>query len=567
MLTRLVIQDVVLIDRLTVPFHKGLNVFTGETGAGKSILLDALALALGARSDASLVRAGQAQASVTAEFTCSPSSQLAALLDEQGLILDDPLILRRTVSKDGKSRAFLCDQPIGVTLLRRIGELLLEVHGQFETHGLLNPATHRDLLDSFADTHQLKNRIADSYAAWKRAVAASEEAKAQSAKAQNETEFLALALRELDELAPQEGEIDSLTTKRAGLQNREKILQALTHTESLLSGERGAAIQLAQAGKTIAKLADKAPDLADILARIDKATQEAEDAAHELSRTLADIENDPHSLETIEERLFKLRAIARKHDIMPDTLPAFHLALRARYGLACDNGADLKALDKRAQEAKASYLTEAQTLSTQRAKAAEKLAHAIESELPPLKLERASFHVICSPLPESQWNAEGTDHIAFLAATNAGSKPAPLHKVASGGELARFMLAIKVVLSKASPVSTLVFDEVDAGIGGQTASAVGERLAGLSRDVQVLVVTHSPQIAARGGHHLRVRKQEKGKYPTTLVDVLDEADRVEEIARMLAGAETTDAARAAARSLIDGPAAPQPTAKKKRMRA
>lgn len=550
MLTRLVIQDVVLIDRLTVPFQSGLNVFTGETGAGKSILLDALALALGARSDASLIRAGAAQASVTAEFICAPSSALAALLDEQGLIIEEPLILRRTIGKDGKSRAFLCDQPIGVTLLRRIGELLLEVHGQFETHGLLNPATHRELLDSFAGTHALLDRVEESFAVWKRAVAALDEAQSLSSRAQAEEEFLRAALDEMEEVAPQEGEVDKLAEQRLNLQNREKIVEALTGAEDTLSGDRGALLALARASKTLVRISDKCKGAQEIVTLLDRASNDAAEASHLLARTMQDIDADSLSLEKIEERLFRLRALARKHGVAPETLHELHADLRLRLDLVTGQGGQMAQLAKAVETSRKDYMKLSQELSAGRQKAASLLAKGVMKELPPLKLERAVFTVDCSPLPENQWSAEGMDRVSFLAATNTGATPAPLQKVASGGELARFMLAIKVVLSKAAPVSTLVFDEVDAGIGGATASAVGERLELLSRDVQVLVVTHSPQIAARGAHHLRVRKQEKGKFPTTLVDALDEQDRVEEIARMLAGAQTTDAARQAALSLL-----------------
>ena len=556
MLTRLTIQDVVLIDRLAVPFEKGLNVFTGETGAGKSILLDALALALGARSDAGLIRSNQSQASVTAEVSGELPAALLAIFDEHGLIIEDPLILRRTISKDGKSRAYVCDQPIGVTLLRRIGELLLEVHGQFETHGLLNPATHRELLDSFAGCDRLRDETAEAFASWKRALASFEEARQAQSRARDEEEFLRSAVAEIDDLAPQEGEVESLAQQRRNLQHRDKIMEALTQSDIVLSGDKGALTALAQAGKTLARIVDKAPTLQNVLNIIDRASADIEEASHAVTRFLQTQEDETLSLESIEDRLFRLRAIARKHGIGAEALPALAEDLRARLALLTDQS-DL--LGKMAGQVSAhldAYKKNAQKLSTKRATAAEKLAQNIMRELAPLKLERAVFTVQCATLPESQWSADGMDRVTFLAATNKGSLPSPLQKVASGGELARFMLAIKVVLSKAAPVPTLVFDEVDAGIGGATASAVGERLAALGQSVQVLVVTHSPQIAARGAHHLRVLKQEKGKYPTTLVAPLSHKDRVEEIARMLAGAEITNAARQAAQSLMNDETTP-----------
>lgn len=566
MLTRLVIQDVVLIDRLSVPFEAGLNVFTGETGAGKSILLDALALALGARSDAGLIRAGQTQASVTAEFSGAASPTLADLFERNGLLVEDPLILRRTIHKDGKSRAFVCDQPIGVTLLRQIGEHLLEIHGQFETHGLLNPATHRGLLDSFAGASKLRENTAKTFHLWHQAIQKRDEALALQRQAKAEEDFLRDAVAEMDEVAPQADEVEKLAEQRTRLQHREKILDALTAAENALSNERGAVSAVAVAGKSLAKIADKAADIADILAIIDRAASELNEATAQLAHTIHNIDSDSASLEKIEERLFRLRALARKHGVQPETLGDLARDLKHRLSLLSDKGNQLGTLEKAVHETRGQYLAYAQELSATRSKAAQNLAKAIMQELPPLKLERAVFVVECNALAEAQWNADGMDRVAFLASANAGNAPAPLHKVASGGELARFMLAIKVVLSKADPIQTLVFDEVDSGIGGATASAVGERLAALGHNVQVLVVTHSPQVAARGNHHLRVKKQEKGKFPTTLVDALSHDQRVEELARMLAGAQTTDAARQAAQSLLDD-AVTAPKASKKKARS
>ncbi len=552
MLRQIIIQDVVLIDRLTVLFAKGLNVLSGETGAGKSILLDALALALGARSDAGLVRAGAAQASVTASFNCKPPPALAALLEEQGLALEDgEIILRRTVGRDGKSRAFLNDQPIGVTLLKQIGETLLEVHGQFETHGLLNPATHRGLLDAFAGHEKLKKETASAYKSWQEAAERHEAAQEARQRAKAEEDFLRAAVAELDDLAPEEGELDRLTERRSQFQNREKILEALQTAEAALSGERGAITGLAQAGKALARMEGKAPALAALLESIDRASNEAEEAVHAIARAAQDIDADADALEKIEDRFFKLRGVARKHNVAAETLPALHEDLRGRLAMIADQGDQLAALAKQVKETRGAYEKKAKELSQKRKVAAEKLAKGVKTELPPLKLERAIFTASLSELPEDSWGPEGMDRVAFLAATNPGAAPAPLHKVASGGELSRFMLALKVVLAKADPVPTLVFDEVDAGIGGATASAVGERLAALGRDVQVLVVTHSPQVAARGDHHLRVEKEVKTKKATTSVSQLSKTKRVEEIARMLAGAETTDAARQAAKSLLD----------------
>ncbi len=551
MLVRLVIQDIVLIDRLSLTLAPGLNVFTGETGAGKSIVLDALVLALGARSDSGLIRNGAAQASVTAEFSNPVSPSLKALAEEQGLILDDPIVLRRVVGKDGKSRAFINDQPIGITLLKQIGELLLEIHGQFETHGLLNPATHKDLLDVFGGYEAIKKKVAAAYTDWQMAKKRLNEATASRERAKAEEDFLRTAVAELDELAPETGETAKLAERRANLQHREKILEALQSAENSLSGEHGAATALAQAGKALARVADKAVGLQELLSNVDRAAHDVEEASRQLSRFAHGIDAEPDALEKIEERLFALRAVARKHGVDCEALRALHGDLKSRLNLLEDQGDQITGLAKAATEGKAIYVNQAEDLSVKRTKAAADLTKRVMRELPPLKLERAQFFVDVSPLLEEQWGAEGFDRIAFLAATNPGVAPGPLHKVASGGELARFMLALKVVLAASDPVPTLVFDEVDAGIGGATASAVSERLAKLAEHVQILVVTHSPQVAARGAHHIRVIKQTKTKQAVTDVEILNDKTRVEEIARMLAGAQITDAARKAALSLID----------------
>ncbi|MDD5586383.1 MAG: DNA repair protein RecN [Alphaproteobacteria bacterium] len=551
MLVQLVIQDVVLIDKLTLALEPGLNVFTGETGAGKSIVLDALGLALGARSDSALIRHGAKQASVTAEFSCRLSSALAALFEENGLAIEDPLLLRRVIASDGKSRAFVNDQPIGVTLLRQIGDELLEIHGQFESHGLLNPATHRGLLDAFAGHVELKQKTASAFAAWQKAASDYATAAATRQRAKAEEDFLRAAVVELDDLSPEEGETEKLAERRSGLQHREKILAALQTAEDSLTEERGAVSSLALAGKALARVTDKAPELNNILSIIDRAAHDVDEACQQIARFAHNIDCHPDALQRIEERLFALRAVARKHNVADEGLQGLHRDLKAKLALLTDQGDKLAALAKAAEAARHAYIKLAEDLSARRKKAAGDLMKRVGRELPPLKLERAQFAVEITPLTEDQWGEEGADRVAFLAATNPGTAPGPLQKVASGGELARFMLALKVVLAAADPVPVLVFDEVDAGIGGATASAVGKRLARLAGDVQILVVTHSPQVAARGAHHVRVLKQTKSKQAVTLAETLDSAARVEEIARMLAGTQTTDAARKAAVSLLN----------------
>jgi DNA repair protein RecN (Recombination protein N) len=551
MLERLVIHDVVLIEKLTLQLGPGLNVFTGETGAGKSILLDALGLAVGERSDAGLIRSGAAQASVTAEFALPVNHGLFALAEEQGLSAENPLILRRVIGRDGKSRAFVNDQPVSIGLLKQFGAQLLEIHGQFETHGLLSPASHRGLLDAFAGASALKQKTAAAFAAWREAEDKHRMALAERDRARAVEDFLRASVNELNDLAPRADESDQLAERRTNLQHREKILDALQAAQQTLEGEKGAASALAQAGKAVARIADKAAGLQELLATIDRAAHETAEATQQLERFLAGIDAEPDTLQRIEERLFALRGLARKHNVPVEGLVELQHNLTRRLGLLADQGDQATALAKQAAEARRMYMEHAGKLSAKRKQTALQLEKAVMRELPPLKLERAQFKIDITALAEEQFSAEGTDRIAFLIAANPGTVPGPLHKIASGGELARFMLALKVVLAAADPVPVLVFDEVDSGIGGATASAVGERLARLAEHVQILTVTHSPQVAARGNIHLRVSKQVKSKQAVTQVEALDAAARREEIARMLAGSQVTDAARQAAESLLE----------------
>lgn len=551
MLTRLTIQNVVLIENLTLDLAAGLNVFTGETGAGKSILLDALGLALGGRSDASLIRNGTAQASVAAEFAFPLPKIISALLNEQGFNCDETLILRRVITKDGKSRAFVNDQPVSIGLLKQFGEGLLEIHGQFETHGLLNPSTHCGLLDAFAGLSDLREKTASAFTAWKKADKDYQDTAQACAQAKAEEDFLSAAVAELEELDPQAGEIDKLAARRASLQNSGKIIEALQTTEQLLNSEKSASSFLAQAGKAIAKIANKAPELSPLLSEIDRLASDVGEVGQKASRLLYEMEAEPNALQNIEDRLFELRAVARKYGIAPEELHSLKENLSRRLALLANQSDKLSALSKAVDTSKHEYKKLAEKLSEKRGTSAKKLAKDIMAELPSLKFERAQFVVDIEKLPEDQWNGNGMDRVVFMAAANPGSAPGALHKVASGGELSRFMLALKVVLAASDPIPVLVFDEVDTGIGGATASAVGDRLAKLAKDVQVFVVTHSPQVAARGKNHIRVTKRVSGKSATTEVAALNRDERIEEIARMLAGNQTTDAARKAAISLLN----------------
>jgi DNA repair protein RecN (Recombination protein N) len=552
-LLALTIRDVVLIERLSLNFRPGLCVLTGETGAGKSIMLDALGLALGARAESGLVRHGAEQASVTAEFELSGDHPAFAILREQGLDADDRLVIRRTVSADGRSRAWVNDQAVGVGLLKRLGEELVEVHGQFETHGLLNPATHRGVLDAYAGLETRVAQVSATHRAWRQVEEARANAAAEIARARSEEEYLRHAVAELDELAPKPGEEEELAETRAVLMHREKVVEAMNAAFAELSGERGVERALASALRTLTRIAEKAGGKLDpAIAALDRAATEAAEGVAALQAASADMDMDPAALEKLEERLFALRAAARKHGVEVDALAALRDDMAGRLAMIEDQGDLLARLAKEAEAARDAYRKAAEALSKARQQASGRLDKAVAAELPPLKLERAKFRTLVEPLPEAEWGPTGMDRVAFQVATNPGSPPGALNKIASGGELARFMLALKVVLAQTSTVGTLVFDEVDTGIGGAVAAAVGERLEKLGHGLQVLVVTHSPQVAARGSVHLKVQKSMKGERVTTGVAELDGDERREEIARMLSGATVTEEARRAADSLIAG---------------
>ena len=556
MLAGLAIRNVVLVDQLSLSFDGGLSALTGETGAGKSILLDALGLAVGGRADSALVRHGAESASVTAMFAVDPEHPVRRQIDEHGLADgDDVVVLRRVVNADGRSRAFVNDQPISVGLLRQIGAGLVEVHGQFDSQGLLNPQTHRGVLDDFAGLAVEAARTAAAWRTWRQLEEARSAAAAEAGRARAEEDYLRHAVEELEALAPQPGEESALTETRAMLMHREKLAEAIGAALDQLAGERGAERLIGGAGRALRRVADKAGGRLDgVLAALDRAGAEAADAAADLERVGSEIDLDAGELERLEERLFALRAAARKYDTDVDGLAAVRDDLARRLAMIEDSGEALAGLAKEAALAGAGYQAAAAALSDRRTAAAGRLDEAIAAELPPLKLAKARFGTMVERLPESEWSAAGIDRVVFAVATNPGAPPGPINKIASGGELARFMLALKVVLAGTSPIPTLVFDEVDSGISGAVADAVGERLARLGQRLQVLVVTHSPQVAARAAHHWRVEKRSTanggGERAVTLVTELPAADRREEIARMLSGAVITEQARAAAESLI-----------------
>ncbi len=563
MLIALSIRDVVLIERLDLQFGEGLTVLTGETGAGKSILLDSLGLALGVRAEAGLVRDGAAQASVVASFAPAPDHPVHAMLSEQGVEPEEELVLRRVVARDGRSRAFVNDQPVGVGLLRRAGAMLVEVSGQHDQMGLADPASHTGLLDAYGVPPALRRQVAGLHRAWRAAETALSAARARIAEAEREEEWLRHATDELALLAPEEGEEERLATERQRLQQGDRRAEAIAAAIAELAPRdrrnAGPAAALRAASRALQRLlpssaaAATAPadtQAAEAMAAVERAEEALAEAETLLTRLGQDADSDPRLLEAAEERLFALRAGARKHGVAVVELPGLLGSLRARLVALETGSAAIAALQDAAVRARAEYGEAATRLSATRRQAAQRMQTAVSRELPPLRLARAQFFAEVETLDEPAWNEAGADQVRFLIATNPGQTPGALGRVASGGELSRLMLALKVVLASGSTVPTLVFDEVDSGIGGATAAAVGERLARVAQGVQVLVVTHSPQVAARGGAHLQVAKASARGRTETRVAPLAGTARREEIARMLAGETVTEAARAAADSLL-----------------
>ncbi len=554
MLASLSIRDVVIIDRLDLEFPRGLCALTGETGAGKSILLDALGLGLGGRGDLRLLRHGAAQAAVTARFVLPPDHPVHAILAEHGLAGEDgTLVLRRLLGSDGRSRAFINDQAVGIGLLRRIGESLVEIHGQYDNQRLLDPGEHRRLLDAFAGLAEEVRATAGAWQAWQAARAARAEAEQALIAARCDEAFLRHAVEEIAALRPEPGEESQLAGRRATLMHAEKLMQALQEATAELEPATGRSVgdALRQALRILERNAAKADGRLDpIIGALERALSELSDASAGLARLAGDADLDPRQLEEVEERLFALRALARKHGVAVDDLARLGEEMGER--LAAIDFADgrIARLGQEEAAAERAYLAAAAGLSEGRRRSASRLDAAIALELEPLRLGKAQFVTRTAALPAADWGAHGQDRVTFEVAPNPGVPPGPLARIASGGELARFMLALKVVLAGADPVPTLVFDEVDAGVGGAVADAVGERLARLAADVQVLVVTHSPQVAARGHHQWQIRKLAGDDRTAVAVAALDAVGRREEIARMLAGAAVTDEARAAALSLL-----------------
>ena len=558
MLCHLSIRDIVLIDRLDLPLGPGLGVLTGETGTGKSILLDGLSLALGGRGDATLIRDGTGKASITAQFELSPGHPALDLLAEQDIASDGAaLVLRRTLNSDGRGRAFVNDQPVSVGLLRRLGELLVEIQGQHELHGLIDPSTHVRLLDAFGGLDRDTEKTEHCHAGWRSAEQALAEAQADHAQTRRDEAWLREAVEKLEELAPQAGEEARLAETRKLAQHAEQVAEALTDAAEQLAGEAGAEAGLQRVLQRLNKVANVAGErLTEVIGTLDRAAAELGEASRDLQSLAGGSDLDPDAASIAEERLFALRAASRRHEVEVDALAGELDALKAKLN-AIEHGEEaILDLARAVDAGKRDYIAAAEALSKKRAKAAARLDLAVADELPPLKLENAGFRTVCTRLDEANWGARGLDEIRFEVQTNPGGGFGPIDKIASGGELARFLLAVKVVLAATSPNLTLIFDEVDSGIGGATAAAVGQRLARLADTRQVLVVTHSPQVAAVGATHLQVTKKPGAKSTTTEVAEITDTVRTEEIARMISGAKITDEARAAAIELIKGAAAP-----------
>ncbi|MEM6824544.1 MAG: DNA repair protein RecN [Pseudomonadota bacterium] len=547
MLKHLEIRDLLIIDRLELAFQPGLNVLTGETGAGKSILLDALGFVLGWRGRAEMVRTGATQGEVTAVFELEPDHAARQILDTAGLGAGDELILRRVSTAEGRKTAFVNDRRASGEVLRALSDVLVELHGQQDDRGLLNPRRHRTLLDAFGG---LGAEVAQTRAAWRTLSAAERalsEAEEQYTTLQREEEFLRHAVTELARLDPEPGEDAALDTRRRRMQAAERIRDDVARAGEAL-GVEGADGRISDAARWLDGVADRAEGLLDgPIAALSRAAIELAEAQDGVARTLEALDIDPSELERVEERLFAIRALARKHGVAPDALAEFAEELASRLGAIDQGTSEIATLRVAMDAARDGYGRAAEALGSARRRAALKLDAAMADELEPLRLNQAAFRTDvtdCAPGPD------GTEAVMFTVATNPGAPRGPLSKIASGGELSRFLLALKVCLTDGRSGLTLIFDEIDRGVGGATADAVGRRLATLSEAAQVLVVTHSPQVAALGAHHWRVEKAVTSKTTLSRVTPLGTTERVDEIARMLSGDRITDEARGAARALL-----------------
>ena len=551
MLTRLVVRNVVLIDHLDLEFRGGLTVLTGETGAGKSILLDSLGLALGSRADFDLIGANGARADVTACFDVPQGHPVWALLDDAGVEQGDELILRRQL-RGGKSPAQINDLPVSTKLLRQVGDSLVEIQGQFEGRGLLDISTHRLLLDRYAGTVQAAAAVADAWHRWQDARERHRSARQALEEARAGEDWLRDAVDQLDGLSPEEGEEEKLAGERVLLANAARIAETLGAVDRAVGGDDGAASMVAAAARSVDRMAETGGELLEpVRAALSRVEIELEEAANCLRAAYDRLDGDPNRLNLIEDRLHALKEQARKHGVTVDELPALQASLAGKLGGLDDQSGELAALMRAEEDAAKAYADLAGELGGSRRRAAAELDGKVMAELPDLKLDRASFTTVVTPLEERQWGPSGMEQVRFEASTNPGMKSSPIDKAASGGELARFLLALKVTLADSSTPMTLIFDEVDSGVGGAVAAAVGTRLSRLGGAMQCLVITHSPQVASQGRHHYRVTKGVAGGGVVSTTRPLESDARVEEISRMLAGKSVTPEARAAAIRLLE----------------
>ncbi len=551
MLARLSILNVVLIDALNINFQDGLTALTGETGAGKSILLDALGLALGSRADFSLIRPNADRASVTAEFDIAASHPVWSALEDAGIYRAETLILRRQLRSDGKSPAYINDEAVSVNLLRQTGDMLVEIQGQFEGRGLLDPSTYLPLIDRAAGHDRERERLSARWAELRTARDELAQMTARLDKARAEEDWLRDAVVQLDMLAPSVGEEEQLAGERQRHMHSSRIAEALQQAHMMLSNEDGISHSAGRVQAILERQADVAAGiLTPAMDALERAVSELNEAEALLSEVGGQLNSDPSRLAEIDERLHQIRSQARKHKIEPNELPTLHERLISQLAEMDDQSGVLAGLKQDEHACLDAFTQQAKQLSARRHEVARQLDTDVMAELPPLKLEAAHFQTDIHTLSEDRWSETGWDRISFQASTNPGMAAGPIDKIASGGELARFLLALKVVLIANEPPKTLIFDEVDSGVGGAVAAAVGARLARLGKKMQTLVITHSPQVAGNGDHHLKIAKIHSGAQMLSTTVVLSEDERLEEIARMLAGDEITEAARSAAAQLL-----------------
>ena len=551
MLVELSIRDFILIDRLDLSFNDGLTVLSGETGAGKSILLDALSLAIGGRGETGFIRHKKDQAVVTASFEIKNHEVLKSFLKQIEVdfqeIEQDGLILRRVLKREGSSRAFLNDRPISVSALKEIGELLVEIQGQFDAHGLMRPSSHKQFLDLFANHPALLKVVGEKFLYWEKCKNRCEAAKLELKQSTEEQEFLEFSLNELEALSIKDNEEEELVQLRSSLMNAERNIELINSSIGYLSGEKGAAIILSNVQRSLDRISIKIPSVVEA---IDRAIVELNESENTLARIADEINSDETRLEEIEVRLAEIRSLARKHGVPSTKLPKLAEEIRMKLKKIKSDDNTIQDLEKEVSDSKVAFRDLATELSESRKKHGKRLEKAVTSELPEMKLDKASFIVHSTTADESNWNIHGCDEIKFLISTNRGSTPGPLNKIASGGERSRLLLALRAALSTIDSVPTLIFDEVDAGVGGAVSSAVGKRLKKLGINQQILVVTHSPQVAALGKHHWQISKSDEVE-PKTTATQLAKDERVEEIGRMLSGEKITAEARLAAIKLME----------------